>query len=229
MTRSHRRKRSTEGFTLFELAIVILIMGGMAAMIAPGLSEQMADARAAGAAEELVRLHRLIRARVNSTALAHLFWFQATNDAAGSNGLGNVRVWEGMNNRCSLTPWMWTINGDPDDGHQIIDGVDMGDSAYNLPVDGADPGLDDIGRQIIRIQGRATTVILCFEPGGATYTGVVDAGAPDVGFVFTPQTVAETFTVTRSITIAGDAEADRPRGVPRTVVFPAGGNGRLRF
>ena len=50
-----RRSRSTQGYTLFELAVVVAIMGTMAALVAPGLSEAVSDARANGAAEELVR------------------------------------------------------------------------------------------------------------------------------------------------------------------------------
>jgi prepilin-type N-terminal cleavage/methylation domain-containing protein len=32
-----KRSRSIEGYTLLEMSIVVLIMGAMAAMIAPGL------------------------------------------------------------------------------------------------------------------------------------------------------------------------------------------------
>src|SRR4051812_38372508 len=127
-----KRSRSIEGYTLLEMSIVVLIMGAMAAMIAPGLGEFMADARASGASEELIRLDRVIRARVNQTGLAHLMLFQASDDAAGSNGLGRIRVWEGMNNHCNQTPWLQTINGAATLGHVPVDALDMGDSAYNL-------------------------------------------------------------------------------------------------
>lgn len=221
-------RRSTDGYTLLELMIVVLIMGAMAALVAPGLGEFMADARASGAAEELVRLNRVIRARVNQTGLAHLMVFTATNDAAGSQGLGRIRVYEGMNNHCSQTPWMQTINGTIDDGHRPVEGVDMGDPAYNLSSTSSAPTASDTGRQVISIQAStaAASAILCFEPGGNTFRGANDGTAPAIGYNFTPQTTPETFTVIRSASRGGVME---PRGVNREVIFPAGGNGRMRF
>ena len=159
-----KRARSTEGFTLFEMAIVILIMGSMAAMIAPGLSEWVADARASAAAEGLVRISRVVRARVNDTGLAHLFMFQATDDIDGAHELGTVRVWEGMNNHCNQTPWIQTIEGKPEDGHQIVDGMDLGSSEYNLPMDGEAPTASDTGRQVVRLTNNIdkSMLVLCF-------------------------------------------------------------------
>jgi prepilin-type N-terminal cleavage/methylation domain-containing protein len=223
-----KRARSTAGYTLLEMSIVVLIMGAMAAMIAPGIGEFMADSRASAATEELLRLNRVIRARVNQTGLAHLMMFQASNDAAGSNGLGRIRVWEGMNNHCSQTPWNQAINGVAADGQQVIEGLDMADSAYNLPTGASPPTAADTGRQVIRIAASTTAAlaILCFEPGGNTFRGVAAGNAPDIGFNFTPQTTPEIFTVIRYINRSGTIV---PKGVDRDVIFPAGGNGRMRF
>jgi prepilin-type N-terminal cleavage/methylation domain-containing protein len=223
-----KRSRSIEGYTLLEMSVVVLIMGAMAAMVAPGLAEFMADARASGASEDLIRLNRVIRARVNQTGLAHLLMFQATNDAAGSNGLGRIRVWEGMNNHCNQTPWIQTINGIPDDGHVTVDGLDMGDSAYNLSTSSDPPTASDTGRQVIRIQAstNAQLAILCFEPGGNTFVGTTAGNSPSIGFIFTPQITAETFSVIRATARSGVMEE---RGVNRAVIFPPGGNGRMRF
>lgn len=223
-----KRARSTEGYTLLEMSIVVLIMGAMAAMIAPGLGEIMADSRASAATEDLLRLNRVIRARVNQTGLAHLMMFQASADAAGSNGLGRIRVWEGMNNHCSQTPWLQAINGTALNGQMVIDSLDMADTAYNLPTGSSPPSSTDTSRQVIRIAASTTAAlaILCFEPGGNTFRGVVAGNAPDIGFNFTPQTAPETFSVIRYINRSGGPEQ---RGVNRDVVFPAGGNGRMRF
>jgi type II secretory pathway pseudopilin PulG len=223
-----KRSRSIEGYTLLEMSIVVLIMGAMAAMIAPGLGEFMADARASGASEELIRLNRMIRARVNQTGLAHLMLFQASDDAAGSNGLGRIRVWEGMNNHCNQTPWLQTINGAANLGHVPVDAVDMGDSAYNLSTSTSPPTASDTGRQVIRIQASTNPklAILCFEPGGNTFVGVTDGTSPAIGYTFAPQTVAETFTVIRALSRGGTMEQ---RGVNRDVIFPPGGNGRMSF
>jgi type II secretory pathway pseudopilin PulG len=223
-----KRSRSVEGYTLLELSVVVLIMGAMAAMIAPGLGEIMADARASAASEELVRLNRVIRARVNQTGLAHLMLFAATNDANGSNGLGRIRVWEGMNNHCNQTPWLQAINGTEAEGQLPVEGLDMADSAYNLPTGSSAPTATDTGRQVIRIQASTvpTAAVLCFEPGGNTFVGATDGSAPAIGYSFTPQTRAETFSVIRAYSRSGVMEE---RGVRRDVVFPPGGNGRMRF
>ncbi|HKU38614.1 MAG TPA: type II secretion system protein [Polyangiales bacterium] len=224
-----RPKQSTDGFTLLEMAIVVLIMGSMAAMIAPGLSEWMADARASAAAQELVRLNRVIRVRVNDTGLAHLFVFRASDDAEGSNALGKISVWEGMNNHCNQTPWRQTmVDGKPEEGHIQIDGLDLGDSAYNLPMDGRPPAADDSGRQVVRVVPNIDpkSVIICFEPGGNTLMGISESESP-IGFRFTPQTQSVVFSVTRTISYSGGTP--QKRGVTREVIYPAGGNGRLRF
>jgi type II secretory pathway pseudopilin PulG len=222
-----QRTRSTGGYTILELMIVVMIMGSMAMMIAPGLGEFMADARASAASEDLIRLNRVIRARVNQTGLAHLMLFQASDDVAGSQGLGRIRVWEGMNNRCSQTPWMQAITGTEANGFQPIETVDMGDPAYNLPTSSA-PTASDTGRQVIRIVASTTPklAVLCFEPGGNTFRGASAGDAPAIGYTFTPQTSAETFSVLRTLSRSGTMEE---RGVSRDVIFPAGGNGRMRF
>lgn len=223
-----KRSRSIEGYTLLEMSIVVLIMGAMAAMIAPGLGEFMADNRASGASEELVRLNRVIRARVNQTGLAHLMVFVASDDADGSNGLGRIRVWEGMNNHCNQTPWLQTINGSADEGHVPVDSLDMGNSAYNLSTGSTAPTATDTGRQVIRIQssGNAKFAALCFEPGGNTFVGTATGDSPAVGYTFVRQTDPLTFTVIRQYSRSGTME---DRGVRREVVFPPGGNGRMRF
>jgi type II secretory pathway pseudopilin PulG len=223
-----KRSRSIEGYTLVEMSVVVLIMGAMAAMIAPGLGEFMADARASGAAEEIIRLNRVIRARVNQTGLAHLLMFEATNDLAGRNGLGRIRVWEGMNNHCNQTPWMQTINGAAAQGHTPVDGLDMGDSTYNLSTTSSPPTASDTGRQVIRIQASTNPrlAVLCFEPGGNTLVATINGASAAIGFTFTAQSAPETLTVIRATSRSGTMEE---RGVNRQVIFPPGGNGRMRF
>jgi prepilin-type N-terminal cleavage/methylation domain-containing protein len=225
-----KRKRSTEGFTLFELSVALLIMGSMAALAAPGLGEMMSDSRASAAAEELVRLHRVIRARVNDTGLAHLLTFSAAANAGGSQGLGQFRLYEGMNNRCRQTPWMQTINGTPAQGHTPIEIVDLASSQYNIaPSSGVGPTATDTGRHVViaRVGAGAIAATLCFEPGGTSYTGATDGTSTAIGFTFTPQATPVIFAVTRSITMSGGTRESR--GVDRRVIFPAGGNGRFRI
>jgi prepilin-type N-terminal cleavage/methylation domain-containing protein len=216
-------ERQRAGFTLLELMIVVTVMGTMAAMMAPGLGEFMADIRASGAAEDMVRISRHMRSRVQQSGLAHLLVYQGAADVSG--GLGRVDVYEGMTNHCRETPWQQTITGTVTNGHAIIDSVDLGNTAYNVPTSGTTAKKDDDNRQVIALtvsvnQTAASSAVLCYEPGGGTFQGVADSSI--ASFAFTPQIQPVTFTVTRSV-------SGGQRGPTRSVVFPAGGAARFRF
>jgi prepilin-type N-terminal cleavage/methylation domain-containing protein len=215
--------RSRNGFTLLELMIVITIMGTMAALMAPGIGEFMADARASSASEDLIRLSRHIRARAQETGLAHLLVFSGDTNVRG--GLGLVRVYEGMNNHCRQTPWGQAIGGTTADGHFVIDSLDLGASNYNPVASGSTATKDDTLRPVIVLSvrgssGAPTSAVICYEPSGASLEGVGDSSA--AGFAFTTQTTPITFTITRSV-------SGVLRGLVREVVFPAGGSARFRF
>jgi prepilin-type N-terminal cleavage/methylation domain-containing protein len=212
------------GFTLIEMMIVITIMGTMAALLVPGIGEFLADARQAGAAEDLVRLSRHVRARAQESGLAHLLVFGSTSDDSG--GLGRIRVYEGMNNHCRQTPWPQTMTGTTANGHITVDGLDLGTYAYNSPTSGRSTAtVSDQGRQVIRMQaanstGTVDTLALCMEPSGATWEGTSTNSS--TGFVFTRQIAPITITVSRAV----NSEA---RGPDRRVVFQPGSIARFRY
>jgi prepilin-type N-terminal cleavage/methylation domain-containing protein len=219
-------RRRRDGFTLVELMIVVTIMGAMAALIVPGIGEFLADARAASAAEALVRISRHMQARAHQTGLAHMLVFGGTSTESG--GLGVVRVYEGMNNHCRQTPWAQTIGGREDEGHAPVDALDMGWGEYNPPTGGKAPAIDDRDRMVIslRVTGAAAApdaAILCVEPSGAVWEGVA-ASTAGSGFVFT-KPVAKTsidFIVSRKMNSV-------VRGRERTVSFSTSGIARFRF
>jgi prepilin-type N-terminal cleavage/methylation domain-containing protein len=215
--------RRRAGFTLLELMIVVTVMGTMAAMMAPGIGEFLADARASAASEDLIRLSRHMRSRVQQTGLAHLLIFSGI--ATDSGGLGRVVVYEGMNNHCRQTPWGQAIIGTVANGHTVVDRVDLGDSSYNSPTGGSAPTKDDTNRQVISLGvrgslGAPNSAVICYEPGGGTLEGVSDASS--ASYAFTPQTGPITFVVNRSV-------SGEQHGANREVVFPAGGAARFRF
>jgi prepilin-type N-terminal cleavage/methylation domain-containing protein len=208
------------GFTLVELMIVITVMGTMAAMLAPGISEFLADARASNATEDLVRLSRHLSARTRQTGLAHLLIFGRTSNDSG--GLGLMRLYEGMNNHCRSTPWPQALA--ETDGHAPIEILDM--AAYNFRKGTSAPSVDDTDRPVIAISvtnslAAPDAAIICFEPSGATYEGAASTTAV-TGFAFTRQTKAIRFTITRKVN-------GEDRGVSRDVLFPPGGIARFRF
>jgi prepilin-type N-terminal cleavage/methylation domain-containing protein len=213
-------RRRQAGFTLLELMIAVSIMGTMAALLAPGISEFMADARAAGASEDLVRLSRHVRARAQETGLAHLLVY--TGVPADAGGLGRIRVFEGMNNHCRQTPWPQTVGGVAADGHAPVEVLDLSASSYNQ---GTNPSIDDTARQVIALRvsdaiGAPDSAVLCFEPSGATWQGAFTATT--IGFAFTRQNAPITFTITRRV----DGVT---RGADRNVVFQPGGIARFRY
>jgi prepilin-type N-terminal cleavage/methylation domain-containing protein len=211
------RPRSRQAFTMIEMLLVLAVVGALSAMILPGVSEAAADNRQAGAAEELMRVHRIIRSRVNQTGLAHLMVF--TEADVGNHG--SFRVFEGMNNRCVTTPWA-DVN---DNDHTPVERVDM---AQINRLDGSYSGSanSDEDRQVITLRaatlagGTATpqsVVNMCLQPNGMTYVSFA-AGS----FNFQLQSTPIQFTLRRTVN-------DITHGVSRRVIFPVGGNARLRL
>jgi prepilin-type N-terminal cleavage/methylation domain-containing protein len=213
--------KARAGFTLLELMIVITIMGGMAALIAPGISEYMADIRASGASEDLIRLSRHVRSRAQETGLAHLIVFSGSSNDSG--GLGRLLVYEGMNNHCRQTPWPQAVNGTVANGQAPVDSVDLSRGNYN-PISGGAPRIDDSSRQVISVSvagssGAPSSAIICYEPSGATLEGIGDSS--NIGFAFNSQTQDITFSVLRAVD-------GTQRGAVRYVVFPPGGSASPR-
>jgi prepilin-type N-terminal cleavage/methylation domain-containing protein len=197
---------SKQGFSLLELMIVIVVMGIITAMIAPGLNEFMADGRHSAAAEQLLRLHRSVRARVSETGLAHLVRF----DSAASGGRGAMQVFEGMNNHCITTPWNDAVVNGAANNHFVVDSYDMDDfnkGAHRVVLTASTAAA-----------GAVAALDLCFQPNGMVYRRN-SAGATWT-FISLPEPVL--FTITRTVDSVG-------RGVPRQVIFPIGGNARLRI
>lgn len=205
--------------------LAISIIGVMAALMAPGLSEFLADARASSASEDLVRLARHTRARVQETGLAHLMLFEG----AATGGLGRVRVWEGMNDHCRTTPWANTVNGTVAQGHAPVEDLDM--LRYNQSAGASEsPTKDDADRQVIRLtaaQGGSAVASfgLCFQPNGQTLQSnhnVPTDFTAAVATTFVVQRVPLLFTFNRTVN-------GTEHGVPREILFPPGGAARMRL
>jgi len=229
LMRSSTHGRAHAGFTLIELLISLVIMGIMAAAIAPSLSEVLSDSRQLGASQNIVRIARRARSLALSTGFAHLLRFQNTG-SGGSNGLGVVELFAGMNGRCAQTPWAQTFTPTVGAGQGRIEVIDMAeynmiggtfDSAQGAWI-GPAPGASDSNRVVIKLQaargGNALTAFeLCYQPGGATYTALVaDTTAPLV-----PQTLDVTLTVTRGVN-------NVQRGQNRVIVLRAGASARVQ-
>jgi prepilin-type N-terminal cleavage/methylation domain-containing protein len=212
------RRARASGFTVIELLISLVVIGIMAATIAPSLTELLADNRSASAAMEVVRVARHARAQARATGLAQLVLF-SNDDATGSLGLGTLRTYAGMNTKCRQTPWQATITPAANTGLGPSHVFDMAD--FN-PRDGvARPDKDDMGRHVIVLRARVNTeaaaledqYAVCYQPNGEVF-----AGDP---LPLEPQTQPILFEIRRTID-------GTDRGRLRQVVLPVGGNARPR-
>lgn len=212
------------GFTLVELLIALVIMGVMAAAIAPSLSEVLADSRQGAAAQDVVRLSRRARALAMGTGVAHMLRFQE----ASSNGLGAVELYAGMNNKCLQTPWDTVVFVAP--ATSLLRPLEVFDMAYYNPTDGlARPGVDDAKRQVIGLTARVGAnankvgvIWLCYQPNGDPFAMTASPLNPAT---FGRQTASVLFTISRWILIGGARVA---HGQDRQVIFPIGGTARAR-
>lgn len=191
-----------------------MIIGVMTALVGPGLGAMIADNRQSSATEEIVRLHRHVRARVVATGLAHLVIFSAT----ANGGLGTLTVWEGMHNRCSTTNWESAVGaGGASNGHFPTDRLLM--DVWN-PKTGSAPTSGDSGRHVITLRAsRGTTATtgfaLCFQPNGQAFEDT----SVDTTWAFAPQRVAYVLEVERTVNTIR-------QGLNRRVVFPLSGTAR---
>jgi hypothetical protein len=185
----------------------------MAMTIAPSMSEVLSGNRHANAAMELVKFARATRSSAVSSGAAQLMRYVV----AGSNNLGLIERYVGLNNRCLQSRWDIAMGGDPGQGPRRAWAFDM--AAYNP---GYAPSDDDKGQQIIKLSAQSlgpTTkditneLWLCYQPDGQVYA-MYDAGGLQV------QNIDVEFTISRSI-------QGEKHGVDRKVLFPSGGNARL--
>jgi prepilin-type N-terminal cleavage/methylation domain-containing protein len=201
------------GFSLVELLIVIVIVGIMAMTVAPSLSEVLSGNRHASAAMDLVKFARATRSAAASSGAAQLMRFLPS----GSNNLGLIERYIGLNNRCLQSRWDIAMGADPGQGPKRVLGFDM--ASYNP---GDKPSDDDKTQQIIRMKAQSlgttpraitTSLWLCYQPDGQVYANYDEAG-------MVVQNLDVEFTISRSI-------MGEKHGVDRKVLFPSGGNARF--
>lgn len=229
LMRSPVHDRVRAGFTVIELMVVVVVIGVMAAAVVPALGEVRADGRQSDAAHDIVRVARRARSLAMERGVAHLLRFQRTpeNDARASNGLGRIELYAGMTNRCRQNPWSQALNpGQPlempvarREGPDVLDMI-----SFNPTDSAAAPTLAEAasgGRQRIRITASSSgtdrdVVHICYQTNGQTYEAF-----PNNAILLRPQTAPITFTVTRTVN-------GGQKGLTRQVVFPIGGNARVR-
>jgi len=173
-------------------------------------------------------MSRRARSLTLSSGVAHLFRFQNTG-AAGSNGLGVIELFEGMNGHCSQTPWDQAFTALAS-GQGRVDILDMAQfnptgsfyDAVRGSWTGTPPASTDQGRHVIRLtaalaNNALTAFQVCYQPNGQTFTSSVATTNPPLA----PQ--AQDITVTVSRTVNGVQH-----GQVRAVVFRPGAAARVQ-
>ncbi len=149
------------GFSLLELMIVVALIGVLAAMMAPNLTAARADAEAANATVNLVRLGSRARAHAMATNLAHLLAW--TPDANGNDSIVLLR---GMRPRCNMQTW---------DLNKLM-AVETENNNTVLRVGRGNYTSGSMRLRLLPVNGAMNLIQICFQPNGDTLLRNGNAG-----------------------------------------------------
>lgn len=237
LRRTRNRRRSSGGYTLIELMVVVLLIAVLAMMGAPSFVQARSDRLAFSYARTAGELIHNSRARASARGAAQLVLF--TTDASFANPRGAVITFEALDGTSAAstpagpnpvssckTPnqWAdviaWAPGAAPTNNVGLVDGLNINDSvtgSINTTERITMTGTDATG-------GALTTFVLCTTPNGTTYYG----SGNSVSNAITAMMAATPFTNLVMINVARHNADGTVAGLNRRVIITGGSAPRIQ-